>query len=338
MSHSRQTEHYALPLYDGTDIINPLTDFNNANEAIDEAVYNANQRAASSETIAQAAAETVTQYDNRIVAVEALADEANKTADNVEAMMAEEFDPLKEGGYSIGDIVIYNGKLYSFINPHTGAWDAGDVKVQTIGDAMELTIEQAKADIAAEVAEAMAEISHQTEKVSATQEMIAPAFDEDKEGGYDANEFVTYADKLYKFNEHHDGAWTGTDVEKVDVVDIIETNSASLDTLSGRIGSVEESVGEIDERVATLETAVGKIVVAEKSGVPTASGNVGISLKANQGIMLGASVVSYHSIPVYVEFRINPQPDYTYMFHLTQDDGTAYTPSEVTIKYAYIVI
>ena len=40
MSHSRQTEHYALPLYDGTDIINPLTDFNDANSLIDETMYN----------------------------------------------------------------------------------------------------------------------------------------------------------------------------------------------------------------------------------------------------------------------------------------------------------
>ena len=39
MAHSRETEHYQLPLYNGTDIINPLTDFNNANEKIDEVLY-----------------------------------------------------------------------------------------------------------------------------------------------------------------------------------------------------------------------------------------------------------------------------------------------------------
>lgn len=221
MSHSRETEHYQLPLYDGTDIINPLTDFNNANEVIDEAIYNANHHADNAINISQVAVQQVGTYDERITAAQEAADSAVIKSDNIEAMMAEKFNPLKENGYQIGDVVIYNGKLYSFINPHTGAWDAGDVKVTTIGDAVGEQIEEGKQEIAEETAAAIAEIASQSEKVVATQDMIAPAFAAEKDGGYDAGEFVIYADKLYVFNDHHDGAWTGTDVTRKTVYEML---------------------------------------------------------------------------------------------------------------------
>ena len=70
MAHSRETEHYQLPLYNGTDIINPLTDFNNANEMIDETMYNVAQRAASAEESAQQSASTVHDYDERVTEAE----------------------------------------------------------------------------------------------------------------------------------------------------------------------------------------------------------------------------------------------------------------------------
>lgn len=221
MAHSRETEHYQLPLYDGTDIINPLTDFNNANEKIDEAIYNANQHADSAVSTAQGAVQQVGTYDDRITVAQEAADGAVIKADNIEAMMAEKFNPLKENGYQIGDIVIYNGKLYSFINPHTGAWDAGDVKVTTIGNAVGEQIEEGKQEIAEETAAAIAEIAGQSEKVVFTQDMIAPAFDPEKDGGYEAKDVVIYADKLYQFTNNHDGAWTGTDVEKITIAQFI---------------------------------------------------------------------------------------------------------------------
>lgn len=221
MAHSRETEHYQLPLYDGTDIINPLTDFNNANEKIDETMYNVAQRAASAEQSAQQSATAVTQYDERVTEAERVAAEAGIKADNTMQMIAEEFDPLKEGGYAIGDSVIYNQHLYTFINPHSGAWDAGDVVEQPIGDALQSTIEQAKVDIQNELDAAIAQIDSQMVRVPATQAMIAPPFDAEKEGGYEANEFVTYADKLYMFNEHHEGVWTGADVTQKTVYEMM---------------------------------------------------------------------------------------------------------------------
>lgn len=215
MSHSRQTNHYGLPLYNGTDIINPLTDFNDANEAIDTALYNANQSASSANTKADTAVEAVAGYDTRITQAETKADNALTKNSDTEKMIANQFDPLKVDGYAIGDSVIYNDKLYTFINPHTGAWDAGDVVNQPITDAVKSTIAEGKAEIEQETQEAIAEIATQTQKVTATQKMIAQPFSSDV--SYSAGVLVTYADKLYKFNSDHNGAWTGSDVTELTV-------------------------------------------------------------------------------------------------------------------------
>lgn len=239
MSHSRQTEHYGLPLYNGTDIINPLTDFNDANEAIDEAVYNANQRSADAQESAEQSAQTVTQYDERVTQAETTATNAGIKADNTQKMIAEDFNPLKEDGYKIGDMVIYNQHLYSFINPHSGAWDASDVVEKPIGEALETVIAQAKADIAQELASALAQIDAQLARVTNTQSMIAEPFNPDKEDGYEEGEAVSYADKLYVFDSDHHGAWTGTDVTQTSIVEIINNLVTSVNALSNELDSTK---------------------------------------------------------------------------------------------------
>ena len=219
MSHSRQTEHYGLPLYDGTDIINPLTDFNNANEAIDTAVYNANQRSVQAETTANEAKDIAEGYDGRVTQAIQTANNAMTLANNTQDMIAEEFDPMKQGGYQVGDFVIYNGVLYRFINAHTGAWDASDVQVSPVLiEAIGEVVDEGKQAIEEAVEEAEEEIAGQTEKVTKTQAMIAQPFDANKSGGYAVDDVVTYADKLYKFTSAHSGAWTGLDVEQIDVI------------------------------------------------------------------------------------------------------------------------
>lgn len=60
-----------------------------------------------------------------------------------------------------------------------------------------------------------------SELLKAVQAMIAQPFDANKSGGYAVGDIVTYADKLYKFTSAHSGAWTGLDVEQVDVIDVI---------------------------------------------------------------------------------------------------------------------
>ena len=236
MSHTNETLHYHLPKYVGTDIINPMTDFNDANDVIDEALYDANQTAANAVEIAQGASGEVVSYDARITEAETLANTAITKADNTMDMIADEFDPLKEGGYQIGDSVIYNQKLFTFINPHTGAWDAGDVKQGTITEAVEDTISEGEEAIRQEVQDALAEIAGQTEKVTATQKMIAPPFDPNKQGGYVASEVVTYADKLYQFDSDHVGAWTGLDVHQTDMIAMQD------ETVNGIMGKIENKV------------------------------------------------------------------------------------------------
>ena len=261
MSHSRQTEHYELPLYNGTDVINPLTDFNNANEAIDLALYNANVHSNEAKDTANAASASVATYDTQIATAIAASNAAAIKAENVEKMMAEEFDPLKVGGYNVGDIVIHDGHLYYFINRHTGAWDASDVAEGNIGDAMAETIEQGKQEIAEETQEAMAEIADQTEKVTHTQVMIAPLFDADKDGGYAVGDVVTYADKLYRFTGAHSGAWTGADVEQIDVEQQVSEMKQSfqdgVDTIYGAITA--QGVTPSSSTPSDCATAIGTV-------------------------------------------------------------------------------
>lgn len=251
MAHSRETEHYQLPLYNGTDIINPLTDFNNANEKIDETMYNVAQIAASAEQSAQQSAGVVHDYDERVTEAESTAQNAGIKADNTMNMIAEEFNPLKEGGYAIGDMVIYNQHLYSFINPHTGAWDASDVKEQPIGEALEDTIAQAKVEIQRALTEAIATIAAQMVRVDNTQKMIGEPFDAEKDGGYEKGDIVTYADRLWMFSEDHSGVWTGADVEQVDVIELLENVNTDLysitDDINERVDNI--SVLNSDEKV-----------------------------------------------------------------------------------------
>lgn len=44
------------------------------------------------------------------------------------AELAPNFSSSKTGGYVIGEYVTYNGKIYQFINNHSGTWAAADVK------------------------------------------------------------------------------------------------------------------------------------------------------------------------------------------------------------------
>ena len=60
---------------------------------------------------------------------------AGSAADGVEAMVADEFNA--NNTYSVGDYVIYNGKLYKFTTAHeTGAFDGNDAVEVNIADEM----------------------------------------------------------------------------------------------------------------------------------------------------------------------------------------------------------
>lgn len=268
MSHSRQTEHYELPLYDGNDIINPLTDFNNANSSIDEALYNANQRSVGAETTANEAKDIAEGYDTRVSQAIQTANDAMTLANNTQDMIADDFDPNKAGGYNVGDFVIYNGKLYRFINAHTGAWDASDVQVSPVLiEAIADVVDEGKQAINDAVDEAEQEIAGQTEKVTKTQAMIAQPFDANKSGGYAVDDVVTYADKLYKFTSAHSGAWTGLDVEQVDVeqqvTEMKQSFQNGVDTIYDAV--VAEGVTPSASTPSAIASAVGSVYDKGKS-------------------------------------------------------------------------
>lgn len=86
------------------------------------------------------------------------------------------------------------------------------------------------------------------DKVS--QGMIAQPFSANKSGGYNAGDVIIYDNKLYKFTSAHNGAWTGLDVEQVDVIGMFP-NAIKLDlettttykTLLTNIVTVLQSMG-----------------------------------------------------------------------------------------------
>ena len=311
MAHSNETQFYHLPLYSGSDIINPLTDFNNANEALDTAMHEVAESAAEAKQEAHQATEDIAAYGERIAQCEADASDAYSKASDTQDMIASPFDPLKEGGYAIGDSVIYAGKLYTFINPHTSAWDAGDVINQPITDAVKSTIADGKREIEEETTAALAEIAGQTQKVTATQKMIAPAFDAAL--NYANGDCVTYADKLYQFNANHTGAWTGTDVDVVivenqiaemkstftdgvdTIVNAIETEGVTLSesTPSACATGVHEvrSKGrqDVDQYNIVVNTDIGSLVGREYSFNTTPNQYYAL-------VMLGAVPVTLHQI------------------------------------------
>ena len=140
MAHSRETEHYQLPLYNGTDIINPLTDFNNANEAIDEHMYEIAESAADAKTVSQDTAALVSTYEARIEALEQGGGDNEKVV-KTQAMIAPPFNPLKSGGYVTKEFVTYEDELYMFTNNHSGAWDVADVEKKTVYEMMIIIME-----------------------------------------------------------------------------------------------------------------------------------------------------------------------------------------------------
>lgn len=92
-------------------------------------------------------------------------------------------------------------------------------------------------------------------KDKATQAMIAQPFDENKVGGYKGNDVVTFDNNLYQFTSPHNGAWTGLDVEQVDIVgllpfpNIIKLNlntTITYKTLISNIVSALNSLGISD--------------------------------------------------------------------------------------------
>lgn len=155
MSYTNETTHYSIPKPLGTDLTVPM-DYNEAADAIDQALFDASTNATEAVTAAnnavEAAAEAVdevgslgTEVNNlkgRTSALETSDVIQNNKIDALENQGATKFDsagvadPYVNGlTYSVGDVVTYNGQRYKCITAVVAAepfdadkWSAEDVE------------------------------------------------------------------------------------------------------------------------------------------------------------------------------------------------------------------
>lgn len=155
MSYTNETTHYGIPKPLGTDLTVPM-DYNEAADAIDQALFDATTNATEAVTAAnnavEAAAEAVedvgdlgtevNKLKGRTSALEATEIIQNNKIDNLENQGITKFDsagvadPYVNGlTYSVGDIVTYNGQRYKCTTAVVAAepfdadkWSAEDVE------------------------------------------------------------------------------------------------------------------------------------------------------------------------------------------------------------------
>ena len=155
MSYTNETTHYGIPKPLGTDLTVPM-DYNEAADAIDQALFDASTNATEAVTAAnnavEAAAEAVEDVGDlgtevnslkgRTSALETSDVIQNNKIDNLENQGVTKFDsagiadPYVNGlTYSVGDVVTYNGQRYKCITAVVAAepfdadkWSAEDVE------------------------------------------------------------------------------------------------------------------------------------------------------------------------------------------------------------------
>ena len=193
MSHTNETTYYGLPQFVGTDILDPLTDTNNAYQKIDTALHNVAENSGQASEAAQQAVEDVGAMQGVVAghttAIEGLSEDVAESGANI----AEAFSP--DGVYLAGKVVSYNGLTYKFTANHNGPWTGLDAERWIAGD----SVTAVEKDVAAN-----------TTQVGRTRANIAPAFDADE--SYLAGRVVDKDGVTYMFTADHSGAWTGLDV------------------------------------------------------------------------------------------------------------------------------
>ena len=125
--------------------------------------------------------------------------------------------------YAAGDLVFHNDVLYRFTAAHTaGAWTGSDATAVTI-DALINDIEESIDDVDARADLLAADLADEFDATAA----------------YEIGDVVKYEDVLYKFNTAHAaGAWTGSDVDAVTVVDLVDAADTAIDNVDNRVDSV----------------------------------------------------------------------------------------------------
>lgn len=175
---------------------------------------------------------------------------------DVSAMITGDFD--ETSAYAIGDIVVYDGGLYKFTSAHTAntAWDSSEVSATTVI----ALLQQQNVDLKA-YADTIAN-------------MIADPFS--TVTAYAAGDVVTYGNHLYIFNSSHSaGAWTGSDVTEIQVMDYIATLDGRVDTIAADLASAfnPASAYAIGD-VVIKDDVLYKFTSAHTAGDPWSSSEV----------------------------------------------------------------
>ena len=170
--------------------------------------------------------------------------------DDTQDIIAEAFDSTK--AYAIGDVVVYEDALYKFKAAHAaGAWSSADVDAVTV-----IGYVDAKDSAIAGTVTAV------DQRVDAAFDAIAEEFDASE--SYDAGDVVVYNDVLYQFTSAHAaGAWTGSDVNSIDVISYVDAADSALNT---NIEAVDDRVDDVVENIAdafsaSAAYAIGDVVV-----------------------------------------------------------------------------
>lgn len=151
-------------------------------------------------------------------------------------------------------------------NPHDEGWyeevstGVYEVTADTTVDAGKTYYEKVTTvDVKLDVLGSFVDVEGLTDAIADVAAMIAPAFD--AATAYNAGDFVTYDGDLYKFSaDHAAGAWTGSDVTQVTVMDYFE---AADEALKSYIDSVAHmTAAEFD---ATTAYSAGDVVVKDGS-------------------------------------------------------------------------
>lgn len=83
--------------------------------------------------------------------------------------------------------------------------------------------------------------------------MLAPAFDESQ--SYNIGDIVEYNNKLYKFKNAHNGAWSDADADETQIIDEMG------DDISGKVAYTDIT----DAFVASNDYAIGDIVIYDNA-------------------------------------------------------------------------
>lgn len=250
---------------------------------------------------------------------------ADSAADGVEAMVADEFNA--NNTYSVGDYVIYNGKLYKFTTAHeTGAFDGNDVVEVNIADEM---VSDVKVNGTSVVSNGVAEIPMAGESAGAVRVKIGDHGLTITSNGYISTYSATSGDikngtNSYRqpaVNRQHESVFYGLAKAAGDTTQSASANAVGTYT-EGAKAAIKTMLGVADGAmsVGTVTTlAPGSDATASITGDYDAMVlNLGIP-EGDSAVYLGNTEPTDENIMVWIDTSENTNP---YVETITGTDVT----------------